>query len=88
MARHPERNGHEKAWSERLLVDDLAILIHCPPVGDVAGFRGDSHTAFGHGATVGFVGDGIALGVYLRQGIIHRVVHLQFENVDVVLGLG
>ena len=80
MALHPDTQGREKAWSERLLVDDLAILIHRPPMGDVAGFRGDSHTAFGHGAFVGFVGNGIALGVNLSQGMIHRVVHLQFEH--------
>ena len=64
---HPERNGREKACLEPLLVDDLALLIHRPPMGDVAGFRGDGHTTFGHGASVGFVGNGIALGVYLRQ---------------------
>ena len=38
-------------------------------------------------ASVGFVRDGIAFGVYLSQGIIHGVVHLKFEDIDVVLGL-
>ena len=49
-------------------------------MGDVAGFGGDGHTTFGHGASVGFVGNGIALGVNLSQGMIHRVVHLQLEH--------
>ena len=39
-------------------------------------------------ASVGFVRDGISLGVYLRQGIIHGVIDFQFEDIDVVLGLG
>ena len=71
---------HEKTGSERLFVDDLALFIHRPPMGDVAGFGGDGHTTFGHGASVGFVGNGIALGVNLSQGMIHRVVHLQLEH--------
>ena len=37
--------------------------------------------------SVGFVGNGVSLGIYLSQGIIHRFVHLQFEDIDVVLGL-
>ena len=57
-------------------------------MGDVPGFGGDGHTAFGHGASVGFVGNGIALGVYLGQGIIYGVIDLQFEDINVVLGLG
>ena len=38
-------------------------------------------------ASVGFVRDGISLGVYLRQGIIYGVIDFQFEDIDVVLGL-
>ena len=37
--------------------------------------------------SVCFIGNGIALGVYLSQGILYGVVHLQFEELDVVLGL-
>ena len=36
-----------------------------------------------HLASVSFVRDGIALGVYLSQGVVNGVIDLQFENVDV-----
>ena len=55
---------------------------------NVSSLRGNSHSAFGQLASIGFVRDGIALGVYLSQGIIYKVIDFQFEDIDVVLGLG
>ena len=54
---------------------------------DVAGFGGYAHSALRDLAPVGLVWDGVACGVNLNQGIIHGVIHLQFEHKNVVLGL-
>ena len=73
--------------SKLLLVNDIASFINGTPMHDVADFGGDAHSTLSDFPAVRLIGNGIALAINLSQGVIHCVIHLQFEDEDVVLGL-
>ena len=51
---------------------------------DIASLGRYAHAALGNLPAVCLVGYGVALGVYLLQGMVHGIVHFQLKDEDVV----